>query len=1032
MKSSLYRPTLVVAISLLCIWIPLGTDTARALSAVPSPVPVVTIPGPLRSFLRMAGISQQAPPEDVLLLLARNVYDLGYWQTKPTEYLILLDRYVHQARELEVLAGTKGIIHLDNCDQAGPLLEILGYRLSQGCGHKGAVLTTTDAERAFLTTDSGFPLTDLEQALENNTPFTYAFHSSQVPVLFKEADWTSLAAQKRKVPQTALDVLLHDPLAARLYWALGRMDPETATLLAQTEGLRRLLPYGGVLDFYGSQICVRQGRVIVPGGTAAEAGWRDLVGAGPESPVDFIAHLITKDSGWLAAYFDSLSRVSQEQQVHLTRDPRLRRLYDAFREEDVHESSTRAAFRPAPELLILLTRLQWEPNGEPLVPGDLDAWKRILDQKTDSNSKVAHDLGKRAARWHSPEDLLEAMVEISRMPIETGPLQLYLELSTLDRKRPSNEQLAPQTVLLMAKHFSEFSSWYLTFSEFPELNDSSIALFLKTADAVDATPGDALRSDELGLLQADIGFWQIFARQGEIPSAQLNDSWQKMITPFATVSSSVQLFDAARASLSSLTLAAMGGPALSQGELIDLLAGPAQETPEGQRAHMELANKLRAGLDGQRLVSLDTLLALDDGLNEMEKGAAVSDQLLPLAGELREFQMPRPIFTSSEKTQWAPGVYQNRHAELQTRLDLTKIIKRPGSHAELEAARGQLSSFLRDSLVGFNYAYYEPPNGQLLQNDPLLVRSHDFTGVTMVGSEISGRPWMPADSVNAGAPAGGGAYLMGSLAELPYALAEMEQDFIAPENIQALILKEVAPDLLADSSLSRWWNVSQGELHAVALYQRSGEELLTASAANQKLRGGVMDILSDRMAPRESGLLQQAMRGGDSAEILLRITPADSFYLAVEFRRKFPGEAPSVGAANRELENLSRQDPQDVSWERLSADFGAPHPVLAQSNSRELINVKPFPPLGGSSNRLFAESWDSTNLYWARLADEMGYSPVTLNSLVPELTESMVAKIFASNFQDWEALLEAMRQTGAEFRQGKIALLDTPNTAAGH
>ena len=194
----------------------------------------------------------------------------------------------------------------------------------------------------------------------------------------------------------------------------------------------------------------------------------------------------------------------------------------------------------------------------------------------------------------------------------------------------------------------------------------------------------------------------------------------------------------------------------------------------------------------------------------------------------------------------------------------------------------------------------------------------------------------------------------------------------------------------------------------------------------------MMDILSDRMAPRESELLQQALRSrgpcGDpstnhSGRQLLfgrRVSP--------EVSRR----GPSFGAANRELENLSHQDPQDVSWERLSADFGVPHPVLAQSYSRELINVKPFPPLGGSSNRLFAESWDSTNLYWARLADEMGYSPVMLNSLVPELTESMVAKIFASNFQDWDALLEAMQQTGAEFRQGKIALLDTPNTAAGH
>src|SRR5215471_6509051 len=64
----------------------------------------VTIPGPLRSLLRMAGISQQIPPQDVLPLLARNVFIHGYrgWQDNPapTEFLLLLRRYVEQAREL--------------------------------------------------------------------------------------------------------------------------------------------------------------------------------------------------------------------------------------------------------------------------------------------------------------------------------------------------------------------------------------------------------------------------------------------------------------------------------------------------------------------------------------------------------------------------------------------------------------------------------------------------------------------------------------------------------------------------------------------------------------------------------------------------------------------------------------------------------------------------------------------------------------------------------------------------------------------
>jgi len=79
---------------------------------------------------------------------------------------------------------------------------------------------------------------------------------------------------------------------------------------------------------------------------------------------------------------------------------------------------------------------------------------------------------------------------------------------------------------------------------------------------------------------------------------------------------------------------------------------------------------------------------------------------------------------------------------------------------------------------------------------------------------------------------------------------------------------------------------------------------------------------------------------------------------------------------------------------------------------------------------VFGESWESSNLYWARLADEMGYSPVMLNRLVPELTHRMIAKIFASDLEDWPAMLRAMQETGEEFRQGKIALLPAANPVA--
>ncbi len=191
-----------------------------------------------------------------------------------------------------------------------------------------------------------------------------------------------------------------------------------------------------------------------------------------------------------------------------------------------------------------------------------------------------------------------------------------------------------------------------------------------------------------------------------------------------------------------------------------------------------------------------------------------------------------------------------------------------------------------------------------------------------------------------------------------------------------------------------------------------------------------MNILSDRMVPQRSERVEQALRAGRVAEILPQIAPADTFYLTAEFRRKFSRETDSWGPSGQELENISRRYPTELSWERLSRDFGVPHPILAQSYARELLNVKPFPAFAGYSSRLMAESWDSSNLYWARLADEMGYSPVMLNRLIPELTRRMVEKIFATDVEDWRAMLRAMRETGEEFRQGKIASLSTRSSTS--
>ncbi len=612
---------------------------------------------------------------------------------------------------------------------------------------------------------------------------------------------------------------------------------------------------------------------------------------------------------------------------------------------------------------------------------------------------------------------MEAMFTFSRMDTDKGPLQAFLCLSELDHARPPDRRLSDETVVLLADKFADFRDQYLIFSEFPELTDGSITRFLTTAESLNKISDHALRGNAMGIFQASVGLWQILARQGQIDRSRLNSSWQDVIGPFTRFSTPAQLFAAGRISIEAVFRAATGKPHLSQDEMINVLAAAHQSTAVGQRMRLEMANRVRLVLEDQRLVSLNTLFALDDGLGDSAQGMGKNDALIALAGELREFEMPRPIFTSGERASWAAGSYNNRHTEGQMRTNLTKVFSAPATPKQREEARGQLSTFLRDTVVGMNYAYYEPPGSQVLHHNPLFVRSHDFSGDTVSGVE---HLWQSPQLFGSGSPAGGGAHLIGSLANLPYVLSDAEQDFIAPDHVQALIWKQFVPELLSSAIVPRWWDVSQNELHAAALYQRAGEELLTASAGDAELRVKVMAVVSDRMFPARSAWLEETIRAGKTKELVDGIMPAEALYLTAEFQQKFPGDLGTVSSAGRELEALSRKNPEEVSRERISRDFGVIHPVYAQTYSRELINVKPFPALTGTYSRLMAECWDSGNLYWARLADEMGYSPVLLNRMVPELTRRMVEKIFASELEDWAAILEALQETGEEFRQGKI------------
>ena len=148
----------------------------------------------------------------------------------------------------------------------------------------------------------------------------------------------------------------------------------------------------------------------------------------------------------------------------------------------------------------------------------------------------------------SPDQLVQAMFAVSRAKTDEGPVQIYLVTSELSACELPN---IVWLLRLCASWRANSTTLVINtiFSEFQELNDASIVLFMDTAEALTNLP-NPLRGNTLGMFQANIGLWQILARQGQyILSLRLNDSWQQVIKPFSGIRSAAQLYDAGLSSL---------------------------------------------------------------------------------------------------------------------------------------------------------------------------------------------------------------------------------------------------------------------------------------------------------------------------------------------------------------------------------------------------------------------------------------------------------------------------------------------------
>jgi hypothetical protein len=972
-----------------------------------------TIPGPLRPFARMTAISSDGRPEDLLPALARNVVTGGYSVTQgaeayeQTEYLKLVHRYLSQARELENLAGERKVVNVPACDApvVADLLRILGFRMRGGCG-SDVVLETVNAARAFITTDSGFPLNQLEEALRTNRPFAYDFHPTPVPVLFGPEYWMAGA----KGPADFIENFISDPAICRLYLGFSKLDLDTAEALRKAGSYTHWKAYAHVLDFFGGMFEIRDGAAVTPGGARATAAWTDLVGAPPSRGAEFLDKLVTKDDGWLCSLYDALARIRGPVRDYLTDPARLKRFYTAVRGRVTSPGPARPVFRANSDMMLLTNRLQ-VAGGKPHIPGGLEVWKSLFAR--DTQGKYDSKLAKQAATWKEPDDVVEALFGLCRKQVENEPLKIFMATSDVDRNRV--EPLAAATVDRLVRAYRVYGNQYSVFSESRRLGDKSIVQFLDTADAISRLRDAGDRGEIAGSFQSLVSLWQILAREGAVPEDRADAVFLGIAAAFAPVRSRVDCFAAARTGLN-LLLGSQTPAAPAHERMMDLLTGAGSGDGDA-RAAMKL--EIERILDAQRVIPLDTLLQVAAHLEGAQKLPPA--QLNKLIARVSEFQIPRPPLTAVEKNAMGFGYWTDKHLDAERKLNLKSAIeKTAGDAARLKDVTGLLAPLMRDTLLAFSYAYYAPPGAQILYTNPLFVRSHDF-----IGGEGQPRTWQTTEPYGTGWPSNGGGRLVGSLSTLPNGLAEAEQNFLVPSHTQALIWGDLVPQMIIGAKVPRWWNVTPAQVHWVGLHLRYGRELLAESALDATVRSEVVTALGTLAAPARTSAVRRLLEAGDVSAAADLVTPSELFWLARELAPRRPsGGSPLLA----DLRQIAQDEPRAADYAAISRAFGTPKPTLATSYEPELLNLRTFPALMGYSSRILAESWESNTLYWVALADELNLPPAELNLKIPEWTGMLAEQIFASNLEDWPAVLEALRSVGAAVRQQHRAAVRERNS----
>ena len=189
----------------------------------------------------------------------------------------------------------------------------------------------------------------------------------------------------------------------------------------------------------------------------------------------------------------------------------------------------RPVFRSNADMMLLTTRLRIDPNGQPHIPGNIEIWRKLFINHP--HGKYDGKLTRLATTWKEPDDVLEALFA----PQPEGGGERAAE-NFHDAERCGSQSRAAALLPLRwtgwRATYKTFGAQYAIFNDGPSIADQTIMQFLDTAESIDHMKDVLLRQNTAATMQALVGLWQIFSRQGSLPASKQNETLAGIVKPF--------------------------------------------------------------------------------------------------------------------------------------------------------------------------------------------------------------------------------------------------------------------------------------------------------------------------------------------------------------------------------------------------------------------------------------------------------------------------------------------------------------------